>query len=643
MPSTRKGVQGIEQYPATTIAQSLNNSIVAQCNQLKHRINQGQAIVDSFFYEIDALIEEVSSAQTLEDIKTNAGRYTNATSIASNNLDDFIQTIQRIEISNPQLNNLQSYYSKILQATSMNLENAGSNMQLIADVESIEELRSIYPVFSESLSPIGVDFSALEVSEAQALASINEICLANSPEDVDISDFIASFPNSRGFITANRLLGTDTSQNTGLIDGAAMSGSVEQQPEPDQNESIIGQAEGRDDFQRVQMGAQEVFLFEIFDENRGEVIKQKIHFGTIYSSVLSDVLYPRVIVADYNYNGGPITDRPSVQPDVVKHYANFFSSDGTCPDTATVRLEWNQAGWHNRYYESWTVRCTVPPEEAIANILSLTYGSPTLDCEQFGADNNDIYSSQYWVRQACLAFEAENLDQGALALTIAYQEAVKEDQLQVNHNSFAAASNKINNELPIAQAEPEQSHVEQVSRQAASLLVGFIPGVGTATDWVNAITGVDQITGEELEWWESVLSLVPYGRRVGQLTQAAINKIDDVASGVGRRLDEFARDESGSITIGRGGWTNAAARKRAQELGFEQVEPGSLPRLLQNGTQGAPVFQGRLPETNQRVYISPDIAGHGRARDPEPLWKVFNQRGERIGTYTNDLQERRRN
>ncbi|MDR6226824.1 pre-toxin TG domain-containing protein [Desmospora profundinema] len=55
----------------------------------------------------------------------------------------------------------------------------------------------------------------------------------------------------------------------------------------------------------------------------------------------------------------------------------------------------------------------------------------------------------------------------------------------------------------------------------------FIPGVGTIKGIYEAITGEDAITGEELEWWERTIGVVPYG---GAL-----------ASGVGfvRRVDKI--------------------------------------------------------------------------------------------------------
>ena len=651
--STRKRVQSIEQYSLATVAQNSSTPLASQCDQLSKRVNQIQVIASRFSAEIDAFTQQASSAQTLEDIKSAASRYANATNSTADELNRLIQPIQSLGIVDPQLSVLRNYYSNNIQATTIALKNASDATQSIVDVASIEELESAYTVFSEKFISINSDFSALDEAEKQIISSVNEICLANAPENIDISDFINSFPNSRGFITANRLLSTYTFEPSESLDSTTTSRASEQQPE--QTAPGVGYDEGQNDFQRVRMGAQQVYLFQTY--TNGEVDSQHIRFGEIYSRTQRDNPRPYLpltnIEADYTNlltvgDSRRIFNRPQGEPDDIEFYRDWGPG---CGRKAVVDLSWasepNSSGSrHLVHWERWEVSCHIPQEEAVAAILSLTNNGASVEkpkCEEYGLDNNDIHSSQYWVRQACLSFAAENIEQGALALTIAYEEALKEDQqnqLQVNLKDFSVALNKTNNELFITQTEPEQSNAAQVTLQAASLLVGFIPVIGTATDWVNAITGVDQITGEKLEWWERVLSLAPYGRRVGQLTQVAVDKIDNVTSGVRHRLNDFFADESGTVTIplGRGGWTRAAARQRAQELGFDPVSPGSLPKVLQTGTQGAPVFRGRLPDTNRRVYISPDVGGHGIHRNPEPAWKVFDQRGEQIGTYSNDLR-----
>ena len=72
-----------------------------------------------------------------------------------------------------------------------------------------------------------------------------------------------------------------------------------------------------------------------------------------------------------------------------------------------------------------------------------------------------------------------------------------------------------------------------------SMALDFVPVVGTVKGIIEAITGKDLITGQELAWWERLLGVVPV---LGGLTAlAAISKIsraaDDVAD-IGRGVDD---------------------------------------------------------------------------------------------------------
>ena len=147
---------------------------------------------------------------------------------------------------------------------------------------------------------------------------------------------------------------------------------------------------------------------------------------------------------------------------------------------------------------------------------------------------------QDFLVKACLAFMEEDIERGAFLLTEAYRKAVGPEQSdEPPRISFAPGGQSV---LAKQRDCAGDSHVTDVTRQTFSMLIGFVPLVGTAVDWTNAITGVDLITGEELEWWERTLSVVPYGRRLGALTEAAQSKISQVASSVrsGRRNDMVA-------------------------------------------------------------------------------------------------------
>lgn len=99
---------------------------------------------------------------------------------------------------------------------------------------------------------------------------------------------------------------------------------------------------------------------------------------------------------------------------------------------------------------------------------------------------------------------------------------------------------------------------------ALSVALDAIPGVGTVKGVIEAITGRDLITGEELAWWERALGIVPLGGamvgagvgfykagkaldRLDDLTDLgrAVDRADDLAD-AGRAIDR-ADDAAGAI------------------------------------------------------------------------------------------------
>lgn len=72
-----------------------------------------------------------------------------------------------------------------------------------------------------------------------------------------------------------------------------------------------------------------------------------------------------------------------------------------------------------------------------------------------------------------------------------------------------------------------------------SMALDFVPVVGTAKGLVEAATGRDLITGQELAWWERLLGVVPVLGGVAGMAGAAsrgAGALDDIA-GLGRAAD----------------------------------------------------------------------------------------------------------
>lgn len=77
-----------------------------------------------------------------------------------------------------------------------------------------------------------------------------------------------------------------------------------------------------------------------------------------------------------------------------------------------------------------------------------------------------------------------------------------------------------------------------------SLVLDFIPVVGTVKGVVESATGRDLLTGDELAPWERVLGVVPFGK-VGKIFKHA-DEVADITSGIGRHADDLAGAAAGA-------------------------------------------------------------------------------------------------
>jgi len=98
-----------------------------------------------------------------------------------------------------------------------------------------------------------------------------------------------------------------------------------------------------------------------------------------------------------------------------------------------------------------------------------------------------------------------------------------------------------------------------------SVGLDFVPGIGTAKGILEAITGKDLITGEELAWWERALGIVPLAGAADGAAATAVRRLDraaealdagaDLARGLGRAGDELsdAARAAGHVEVPKGG------------------------------------------------------------------------------------------
>jgi hypothetical protein len=97
---------------------------------------------------------------------------------------------------------------------------------------------------------------------------------------------------------------------------------------------------------------------------------------------------------------------------------------------------------------------------------------------------------------------------------------------------------------------------------ALSLVLDFVPFVGTAKGAIEAFTGKDLLTGEELAPWERALGVLPFVGGAAALAAVA-RRLDDASdlAGGGRHLDDGAGLGDAGRHVGDGSEVAGAGRR----------------------------------------------------------------------------------
>jgi hypothetical protein len=149
-----------------------------------------------------------------------------------------------------------------------------------------------------------------------------------------------------------------------------------------------------------------------------------------------------------------------------------------------------------------------------------------------------------------------------------------------------------------------------------SIMLDFLPGIGTAKGIAEAVSGEDLVTGQELEWWERMLGLLPLlGGLVGAI--AAISKLADAADAA----SDLAR---GADRAGDAADAAADAARGADRAGDAADTAGDTSRAADNAedvwakqenVRGREI-QDSLAQTDYQNYIETDsLDGFQRSRN----------------------------
>jgi hypothetical protein len=149
-----------------------------------------------------------------------------------------------------------------------------------------------------------------------------------------------------------------------------------------------------------------------------------------------------------------------------------------------------------------------------------------------------------------------------------------------------------------------------------SVMLDFIPGVGTAKGIAEAISGEDLITGQELEWWERVLGVLPLlGGLVAAI--AAVSKMAnaaDAASDIARGADRAADTADAASDAARGADRAGEAADTAGDTS-RAADNAEDVWAKQENVRGREI-QDSLAQTDYQGYIETDtLDGFQRSKN----------------------------
>ena len=141
-----------------------------------------------------------------------------------------------------------------------------------------------------------------------------------------------------------------------------------------------------------------------------------------------------------------------------------------------------------------------------------------------------------------------------------------------------------------------------------SIGLDFIPGVGTVKGLIEAITGEDLITEQELAWWERLLGVIPFVATVGGVVAGTriIGHVDDIVD------VERAADRAGDIVDAAADVPTIFGPKIEKQLGKRGWTKESVNNVTENPNRTVPTTDTRhLPEGGRAnepatAYINED-------------------------------------
>lgn len=152
------------------------SNTVSQCKQFADITQQNQTLRSEFEEDLGDAQIMISSAQNISDTQQAAGRYISVINATASEIDEMVQSLSSIDITDEQLAEYRESYVITLTGSKAALDSASDAMQLVRDAKTEEALRKVFNAHQEQGTRAYNQYLAANSQEAPLIEQINTYC-----------------------------------------------------------------------------------------------------------------------------------------------------------------------------------------------------------------------------------------------------------------------------------------------------------------------------------------------------------------------------------------------------------------------------------------------------------------------------------
>lgn len=152
------------------------SSPASQCKQFADVTQHYQPLREEFEANIKSAQVKASGAKNLKDVQAAATDYSAAVNAAAGKLNDMIQDLGGLNVTDPQLNEYRENYVTALTGSKVALGTASEAMQLVVNAKTEDALRDVFNTYQTKGNRAYDDILLLDAKESAIVKQVNDYC-----------------------------------------------------------------------------------------------------------------------------------------------------------------------------------------------------------------------------------------------------------------------------------------------------------------------------------------------------------------------------------------------------------------------------------------------------------------------------------